>query len=279
MSNWHVARDLIDRFAANEPLDHVTEASIEQHIATCGRCQRRVAERHSNDLVDRVWSGVAARMDESESSIVERWLTGAGIEPAPARILTATPGLSAATVAAVVLVVGAVVWASRAADAAGLFLALAPVVPTVLVAASFATNVEPGGECTLATPEFGLALLLRRVLAVETLALLVLGVGSLFVSFDGARAMAWLLPATALSACTVAAGTRWPTPRSATVLLAAWFAALAVAESIGGDRGGPPFADTPVFGPAGQLTALAFLVGSIGVVYSQRHTVFQEVTR
>lgn len=280
MSNWHVTEEIIARYVDDEVnLDHVTVASIEEHVERCPSCQRGVRERTRPELLDQVWSGVADRVDRTESGVVERWIVRLGVEPAPARLLGATAGLRVATVAAVVLVVAAMVWASRAADAAGVYLALAPVVPTALVAISFATDAEPGGESGLATPVFGFPLLLRRALAVEVLALLVLAAGSLFISLDGPRAVAWLLPATALSVGTVAVGTRWPAPHAATALLGGWFGVLAAGELIGRREGVPPLVDTPVFGTIGQLVAGGLLVVSMGVVYLERHHVFQEVAR
>jgi hypothetical protein len=223
MTSWHVDGELIDRFVRNDPLDHVTAASIEQHVATCARCQQSVTERTPPGLLDQVWSVVADCVDRSESGRLERWLVRSGFEPGHARLLGATAGLRVATVVAVALVVGLIVWTSRAADAGGVFLALAPVVPTGLVAITFAANADPAGECGLSTPLFGLPLVVRRALAVEMLALVVLGAGSLLVPFDGAGALAWLLSAIALSAATVAAGSRWPTTHAAVALLPVWF--------------------------------------------------------
>ena len=280
MSDWHVTEEIIARYVDDEGnLDYVTAASIEEHVERCAHCQRSVGEWTRTELLDQVWSGVADRVDRTESGVGERWLVRLGVEPAPARLLGATPGLRVATVAAVMLVVAAVAWASRAADAAGVYLVLAPVVPTALVAVSFSANADPGGECGLATPVFGFPLLLRRALAVEVLALLVLAAGSLFISLEGASAVAWLLPATALSVGTVAVGTRWPAPHAAAALLAGWFGVLAVELVSRRDDGAPPFVDGPVFGMVGQLVAGGLLVVSIGVVYTQRHHVFQEVTR
>lgn len=279
MTSWHVDEELIDRFVGNDPLDQVTSASIEQHLATCASCQQSVSERTAPYLLDLVWSGVADGVDRSESGRLDWWLVRSGFEPRHARLLGATAGLRVATVVAVAFVVAVIVWASRVADAAGLFLALAPVVPTGLVAITFAVNADPAGECGLSTPGFGLPLLIRRALAVEVLALVVLGAGSLFVSLDGARAIAWLLPATALSAATVAAGSRLPTTHAAGALLAVWFGVLTIGEVIGDRDGRAPFADAAVFGVAGQLVLLALLAGSIVVVHSQRHTLFQEVSR
>jgi hypothetical protein len=279
MTSWHVDVELIDRFVRNEQLDSVTAASIEQHVATCPRCQQSVSDRTSPDVLDRVWSQVVDDVDEAESGRLQRWLVRAGVEPGPVRLLGATAGLRVTVVSAVALVVAVVAWASRAADAGGVYLALAPVVPTGLVAISFALNADPAGECGVATPVFGLPLLLQRAFAVEVLALAVLGAGSIFVPFDGARAFAWLLPATALSTATIAAGSRWPTTQSAAALLAVWFGALTMGEVVGGGLGRPPFADTPVFGVVGQVAALTILVASVAVVFSHRHTLFQEVIR
>jgi hypothetical protein len=91
--------------------------------------------------------------------------------------------------------------------------------------------------------------------------------------------VAWLLPATALSVSTVAAGVRWSTTNAALTLLAGWFGALAVGEFGDGRHAGPPLAEAPVFGVPGQLVALSILVVSVVVVYSHRHSVFQEVIR
>lgn len=278
MTGWHVDTELIERFIRNDPLDHVTAASVEQHVATCERCQRSVSERTAPELLDEIWPRVLDGVDRSEAGRCERWLTRAGVEPGPARLVGATVGLRAAAVVAVTLVIVVVVWASRAADASGVFLALSPVVPTGLVAITFGVNADPAGECGLATPAFGLPLLARRALAVELLALALLAAGSLFVPFDGARALAWLLPATAMAAATVAAGSRWPTTPAAIVVLAGWFTALAVGEVAGG-RGGAPFAESPVFEAGGQLAAVTILAGSVAVVYAHRHTLFQEVVR
>lgn len=278
MTDWHVDVDSIERFVRNDQLDPVTAASIEQHVATCPRCQLGVSDRTSPDLLDRVWSQVVDDVDHLESGRFQHWLIRAGVEPGPIRLVGATAGLRIAVVTAVALVVAAIVWASRAAGAGGVYLALAPVVPTGLVAISFSVNADPAGECGMATPAFGLPLLLRRAVAVEVLALAVIGAGSLFVPFDGPRAVAWLLPATALSAATVAAGSRWQTTHAATAVLAAWFGALAIGEAVGG-RGGAPFANTQVFEAGGQVAALAILVGSIAVIHIHRHTIFQEVIR
>jgi len=281
MTDWHLTGELTARYIDDQRnLDHATAASIEEHLARCSPCQRRVGEQSGTEWLDRVWAGVADRIDLSESGFVERWLVRVGREPAPARLLGATPGLRLATFGAMVLVVAAAAWASRAADAAGVYLALAPVVPTALVAISFAANADPGGESGLATAGFGFPLLLRRAVAVEVSALVVLAVGSLFTTLDGARSLAWLLPATALSVGTVALGTRWPAPRAGVTLLAGWFGILAAGEVVRADNAaGPPFVDAPVFGPAGQLASGIVLVVSMGVVYTQRHRVFQEVPR
>lgn len=281
MSDWHMTAELTARYVDDlASLDQATAASIEEHLARCSPCQHRVGELTGVEWLDRVWDGVADRIDLTESGFVQRWLVRVGGEPAPARLLGATPGLRLATFGAMVLVVAAAVWASRAADAAGVYLALAPIVPTALIAISFSANADPGGESGLATAGFGFPLLLRRAVAVEVSALVVLAAGSLFTTLDGARSVAWLLPATALSVGTVALGTRWPAQRAGVTLLAGWFAILALGEVVRADNGaGPPFVDAPVFGPAGQLTSGVVLVVSMAVVYTQRHRVFQELPR
>jgi hypothetical protein len=119
-------------------------------------------------------------------------------------------------------------------------------------------------------------MLLCRVLAVEIVALVVLGIGALFAPIDGARAAAWILPALALSVGTVAAAVRWPAPHSGAALLGVWLAA------VGAHRVLQPSArvvDTAMFGPAGQLAAATVTLVGCAVIATHRQVLFQEATR
>jgi hypothetical protein len=165
---------------------------------------------------------------------------------------------------------------SRATDASAAFLIVAPLIPTALVAMSFAPGADPAGECGLATPVFGFGLVLRRAVIVEASAVAVLAVGTVFVPIDGARAMAWVLPALALSLGTLAAAVRWSAPEAAAVASAGWVGAIVltyVAEP------GGEIVESAVFAASGQLTAALLAAVAAIVVVTHRQVLFQEVAR
>jgi hypothetical protein len=275
MSEWHIAEDLIVIFAA-EPgaIDDSTAASIEQHLTGCRSCQGRLARLPSRTELDAIWAEVEDGVDRVGAGYTERLLRRFGLESGAARLMAATPALRAGALMAVGLIVTAVVFASRATGAGDVFLVLAPVVPTALVALSFAPGADPAGECGLATPIFGFGLVVRRALAIELVALLVLVIGSLFIPIDGPRSLGWLLPSLALSLGTLAGSVRWPAPETAASLTASWIAVLVFAHIAEGSGG---LTESAVFDPPGQLVLGLVAAAACVVLTMNRQVLFQEV--
>ena len=144
-TDWHVPDDLLRRFT-DDPgaIDDVTASSIEAHLIQCADCRTRMAASAPAAFVAASWELVADRIDRPSGSMVERLLDRLGLDAGVARLLAATPALRAAGLAAVVgLAVGAAVL-SRTSEAEGPFLVLAPLVPLLAVAASFAPASDPG---------------------------------------------------------------------------------------------------------------------------------------
>lgn len=277
MSGWHVPDELLVTFASSPArIDAVAAASVEQHLIACASCQSRLAGVSAGPELDAIWGGVEDRIDQAGVGFTERWLRTLGVESGPARLIAATPALRMGALAAVGLIVAAVVLASRAADAGAAFLVLAPVVPTALVSLSFAPGVDPAGECGLATPVFGFGLVIRRAVAVELLALLVLSVGSLFVPVEGPRALGWLLPALALSLGTLAASVRWSAPQAGAGLTMAWAALVVLAYVAEASR---DLAESMVFDPSGQLVFGVAAAGACVVMALNRQILLQEVSQ
>ncbi len=275
MSEWHIPDELIRRFATDPgEVGEVTAASIEQHLTACRTCQAGLAQLSSRSELDLVWAEVADRTDRAGSGFSERLLHRLGIESASARLLAATAALRAGAILAVSFIVAAVVFVSRAADTGDVFLVLAPIVPTGLVALSFAPGADPAGECGLATPMFGFRLLVRRVFAVEAVALLVLAIGSLFVPIDGLRALGWLLPSLALSLGTLAGAARWSAPDVSAGVMTAWITAVLLASSA---EEGSAIGESVVFDPAGQIVLALMAVGAAVSIALNRQTLLQEV--
>jgi hypothetical protein len=275
MSEWHIAEDLMAIFAA-EPgeIDDATAASIEQHLTGCRSCQVRLAGLPSRTDLDAIWANVEDRVDRVGTGFEERMLRRFALESGAARLMAATPALRVGALLAVGLMVAAVVLASRATGASDVFLVLAPVVPVALVALSFAPGADPAGECGLATPVFGFGLVMRRALAIELVAVLVLLVGSLFVPIDGLRSLGWLIPGLALSLGSLAGGVRWTVPETAASLTTGWIAVLVLAHIAQGSGG---LTESAVFDPAGQLVLGSTAAGACLVVAMNRQVLFQEV--
>ena len=277
MSDWHIPDDLMVAFS-REPgaVRDATAASIEQHLTVCRSCQAGLAGLSPRSELDEIWAEVQDGVDRAGIGFTERLLRWLRVESGPARLIAATRALRIGAVAAVGLIVAVVVLVSRATDVGVAFLVLAPVVPTALVALSFAPGADPAGECGLATPAFGFGLVVRRAVAVEAVALLVLAVGSLFVPIDGLRALGWLLPALALSLGTLAANLRWTAPQAAAGLTLAWAAVLMVSYIA---EGGRDLAESAVFDPSGQLAVGLLAAGACVVMITNRQVLFQEVNR
>lgn len=272
---WHVPDDWLARFVDQPALvDGLSAASIEQHLSACDRCQTRLASRFPADELSAVWDEVADRIDRTTDGIVGRWTERLGLATAPVRLLAATPALRVGALLALVAIVTAVAWVSRRADAAGVFLLLAPVVPVVLVTASFAPGSDPAGEAGLATPMYGFALIVRRAVALELVAVAVLALGSLFVPLDGLRSVAWLLPALALSLATMAGSVRWRPATMAVVLLATWFGLAVLTTS---RTAGHRLADAALFDASGQVGMAVLAGGAMIVITAYRDVLFQEV--
>jgi hypothetical protein len=104
------------------------------------------------------------------------------------------------------------------------FLAVAPIVPCLVVASSYDPWMDPALEPELVTPYPALRLVLLRTIAVLALALPAVLLFGLVV--PGQTAFAWLLPATGFVAVVLAAST-WVSPlRAAIAVSTAWLAVI-----------------------------------------------------
>jgi hypothetical protein len=277
VSDWHIPDDLMAAFSSNPgAIHHATAASIEQHLTACRSCQVGLAGMSPRPELDAIWAEVQDRVDRAGVGFTERLLRWLRVESGPARLIAATPALRVGAVAAVGLIVAVVVLVSRVANVGEAFLVLAPVVPTALVALSFAPGVDPAGECGLATPVFGFGLVMRRAVAVEIVALLVLALGSIFIPIDGLKALGWLLPALALSLGTLAGSVRWPAPQVAAGLTMGWAALLVLAYVA---EGGRDLVESAVFDPSGQAVLGLMAAGASVVLVMNRQVLLQEVNR
>jgi len=115
-----------------------------------------------------------------------------------------------------------------------LFMAVAPVVPCLVVASSYDPWLDPALEPELVTPYPALRLILLRTIAVLALALPAVLISGLILPTGAPFAV--LLPAVGFVAVVLAAST-WVSPlRAAVVVSSVWFAVVWLLAT----RSGPP---------------------------------------
>lgn len=250
MTTWHAPPDVLQRYATGA-IDDVTACSIEAHLERCAVCRNAMAKSADPLLVDAMWDGIVDRVDQPRLQLIERVLRRIGLEEGTARLVAATPALRLAWMAAVVVIVAIVVLVCGEARSDAPFLALAPLLPLVGVAATFAPGADPAGEIGSATPLFGFGLVLRRSEAVLVTSFGILLVGSVALPGFELRDASWVLPALALSFATIALSGRFPVIPTASVLGGAWIVGISVLWYL--DDHGSGLAETAAFAAFGQL--------------------------
>ena len=256
---WHVDPALLGRYAAGS-LGGSGAASVETHLLGCARCRAALAPAVDTDRLSAVWTEVIDRVDAPRRTPVERLLVALGMRDDTARLIAAAPSLTVSWLAALS---AALIFAALAADAGGrgvlLFLALAPVLPVAGVAVAYGPDVDPTYELGLAAPYSSFRLLLLRSGAVLASTMLLAALAAVLLPVDGWLAAAWLLPALALTAATLAVSTRIAPAWTAGGLVTAWLLAVFTAFRTTGS----PYA---AFGADGQLVCLLLLTVSVAVL-------------
>lgn len=260
---WHVPSDVIARFADDPTrLDPATGSSVETHLVACRPCRDQLNSFADQAWLEASWAGVADRVDRPRRTALERLLDRAGMASGPARLISSTPGLRMASIAAVAVLTALAVLATRQTDSLGPFLTIAPLVPLAAIGITFAPVSDPIGEAGAATAVNGPRLTLIRVTAALATSLLVLAVGGLAVPQFGSTSFLWVIPGLALALGSLALGTWFPIERAVAGLAATWLIAVGAAWRLRGV--GEPMSETPLFAPPGQLVLLtAAVVGAL----------------
>ncbi|MFB7595643.1 zf-HC2 domain-containing protein [Streptomyces sp. NPDC056160] len=254
---WHVADEHLRAYDRGE-LAPPLLWSTDTHLAGCAACRARLAALTDPVALEEGWARLDAELDAPRPGPLEALLLRCGVADHTARLLAATPVLRRSwliAVTAVLVMTVAVSDTLRSADSPALFLALAPLLPLAGVALAYGPALDPAYETAVVAPLHGFRLVLLRTVAVLATGLGVNGLATLALPGYGLRALAWLLPALALTATGLAL-----TPRLGPVLApaltgGAWTALLLVARAT--RHGDTPL---PQFTAAGQGTAAAVAV-------------------
>ena len=228
MTGWHLDDDAVRRYAGGAG-SLAEGASVEQHLLCCGPCRARVgAAAAAAGVIDlaAVWDRTRDAVEVPRASVFERLLRVAGLPAHEARLVAVASAFRGVWLAGVAAVLAFAALAAAVGHARGvwLFLAVAPVVPCLVVASSYDPWMDPALEPELVTPYPALRLVLLRTIAVLALALPAVLLFGLVV--PGQTAFAWLLPAVGFVAVVLAAST-WVSPlRAAIAVSTAWLAVV-----------------------------------------------------
>jgi hypothetical protein len=249
---WHAEAALVDRYVTGA-LDPATAASIEAHVLKCPACRTTFASQAPQPRLSALWTEVVERLDDPRAGLVERALRRLGLHESDARLASSAPALRLAWLFALVAVLlFCLVASSSPRVGPNLFLLLAPALPTLGVALAYGPWVDPTYEVGQATPYSAARLLLLRTAVVLACTVVVVGVTGLALPGHD-TAVLWLLPSAALVTAALALSAWLPPEWAAGATGGLWVSGVGLYWKAQGSV-------EPVFGPVGQLTALALIV-------------------
>lgn len=259
MNDWHLPPAVLSAYAEGRT-DTPVSWSVEAHLADCDLCRQALPPANTAVDLDAVWNEIVDVVDRPDPRPVESALRRVGLSEPVARLLGATPSLSLSWFAGVAVVLGSAVLAAGLREqSVGLFLVLAPLVPVAGIAAAYGPGLDPAYEVAVAAPMRGIRLLLVRAVAVLIGSFVVSLVASAFLPGAATTVLAWVLPAFALSASTLALGTYIEPIRAAIGLGFGWLALTIVTVQRTHDL-------MSLFQPSGQLFAATVAVVAVAIV-------------
>lgn len=276
MTTWHAPPEVLARFtAAPEAVDDVTASSVEAHLLACDACRRGLAAAAAPEVVASSWEAVAEAIDRPRRSWSERALARV-VPDHTARLVSATPALRLAWLAAVAVVVTSMALVARDLGSLTPYLVFAPLVPLAGVGVSFGLVPDPAAETALATPMYGAGLVLHRTVAVLASSTTLLAAGAAVLPGFELRHFAWALPSVGLCALALCLST-WVAPVTAAGASAAgWFAVVEAAVVL--DHSTGSLAQGQLFGPVGQSAfAVVCVVAALGIATRRDHLSMLEV--
>ena len=271
-TEWHFDEELAGRYVDGR-VGSILAASMEEHLLQCSACRGLLQPAVPADRLDRLWEEIVERVQAPRTGLLERALRQVGVDQATARLVAVTPSLRVSwlTGTTVVLML-ALLAAQTSSQAVAVFLLLAPVLPVAGVALAFGPVTDPAHEIVASTPHSSVHLLAVRTAVVVSSSVLPATVAAVFLPASAWTAMAWLMPALALTMGTLALSTRVAPHVAASAMTLLWVAVVV--------RGLVRHHD-PLFAaaPSVQLASVAALVLAAAVLVAQRRDLAEVIRR
>lgn len=215
--------------------------------------------------LDANWRAITIELDAPHPSRVERALRTCRVPATVVRMIAATPALRRSWYLSILAVVLIGLGAADPADRGSLFalLVMAPMLPVLGVAMAYGTSADPSHEMQLATPTHGLRLVLVRTATVIVVSVAAVLLAAVLSPAARPMAAAWLLPALAVTAASLAMMTVRPPRQATSVVAVAWFVTVLVARNVADD----PLA---AFRTGGQIAAAVVIVAALVVTIGRR---------
>lgn len=268
---WHLDQQMAERYACGQA-GHVLAASIEQHLIGCSACRAQLSPYVDRQRTAQVWTDVLDVVEAPQPSRIERFLRTCGMAEDTARLLAVTPSLRGSWLTGLLFVLVLAQFAARSGESGiALYMALAPVLPMISVAAAFGGEMDPTREMVGAAPYSSLRLLFVRTAAVVAATVVPAVVVSLLLPGSSWLTLGWLLPSLALTAV-LALAPRALTLPGAAVLSSGWMALVA----IGWIRHQEPFLAATL---AVQLTSASVLTAVLLLLLIRHDFIAEEIRR
>ncbi|HET6938320.1 MAG TPA: hypothetical protein VFI19_06935, partial [Nocardioides sp.] len=233
-ATWHVDVSVLESYARGRSTP-VGGASVEAHLMECRECGAVLRELVPREPLDQAWAAIRAHVEEPRAGAVERLLATLGLSSDPVRLLAAVPAFRGAWLLGVFTVLVFAGGAALLAEDTGLtlFLVIAPLIPVAGVAASFGGDADPAHELVTVTPYSSVRLLLLRTAGVLMTSVPITVLLGLALPGPAWLAVAWLTPAAAGIALTLAVSPYFDTTTTAAVISVVWTSAVLSAHHLG----------------------------------------------
>ena len=261
-TDWHADAEAL-RALVDGSVGPVVAASLESHLMRCDACRNELNRLAFTDSLEETWTAIRDTVEAPSPGLLERLLGRFGVSAETGRLLAAVPSMRGGWLSGVTFAIVFAGFASTFGPDVGisLFLMVAPLAPVAGVAAAFGGDADPSHELVVTTPYSAGRLLLLRTLAVLATCTPIAMLVGLAVPGPAWLMVAWLSPAAAGIAVTLALAPAIGLTYAATTVGAVW-ATLSMTMS----RALDPLV---LVGPAGQLACLCLVAVSAAAILSK----------